>query len=232
MSELEKRKIPKYPNYSATKCGRVFRISTGKEMKRYPSGSSKYLAFRACHNNKPKTVYVHVAVALAWLHNSDESSKTQVNHIDGNKLNNHADNLEWVTPSENQRHAIYTGLKGRGQELYNASLNEDQVHLICQMLEQGALVNDLADQFSVTKDIIRKLKAGDTYFHIRVLYNIGHNYLYDFSEATVHWVCRQILKGKSDRQIVEDSSNSNLKRIEVKRIRYKIRYKHISDEYF
>jgi hypothetical protein len=46
---------------------------------------------------------VHRVIARAWIENPN--SKPQVNHIDGNKLNNHASNLEWVTNQENQIHA-------------------------------------------------------------------------------------------------------------------------------
>lgn len=39
-------------------------------------------------------------------------SRLQVNHIDGDKFNNHIDNLEWVSQSENEIHAIKNNLKG------------------------------------------------------------------------------------------------------------------------
>ena len=50
--------------------------------------------------------YVHRLVAMTFLDNE----KKQVNHIDGNKLNNNANNLQWVTQSQNMKHAYDSGL--------------------------------------------------------------------------------------------------------------------------
>ena len=52
---------------------------------------------------------VHRMVAETWLDNPNHYE--QVNHIDGDKDNNRVENLEWVTRSENLRHAFRTGLK-------------------------------------------------------------------------------------------------------------------------
>lgn len=46
---------------------------------------------------------VHRLVAMTWIPNTED--KPQINHIDGNKLNNHISNLEWVTNQENRDHA-------------------------------------------------------------------------------------------------------------------------------
>ena len=64
---------------------------------------------------KDKTYKVHKLVCMAFhpiegKENYDDYKDLQVNHIDGNTLNNHADNLEWVTKSENMKHAYSSGL--------------------------------------------------------------------------------------------------------------------------
>jgi hypothetical protein len=59
-------------------------------------------------NGKIKQHYVHRLVATAFIPNP--LNKEQVNHKDGNKLNNNLSNLEWVTKAENQLHAIENGL--------------------------------------------------------------------------------------------------------------------------
>ena len=55
-----------------------------------------------------KSRSIHKLVALAFITN--EENKKEVNHIDGNKINNHFTNLEWVTRSENAQHGWRTGL--------------------------------------------------------------------------------------------------------------------------
>lgn len=73
-------------------------------------GSTKtgYQYLSLYKDSKPKNQYVHRLVASAFLQNPD--NKPCINHIDGDKTNNHASNLEWCTHSENSKHAYHTGL--------------------------------------------------------------------------------------------------------------------------
>lgn len=228
------RRSKRYPNYGVTFNGKPYRWDTCRPMKITLLGGykeDKYLGFRVCHENKAGTAYLHVVVAECWIPNDSPLNKTQVNHKDGDKRNPAVDNLEWCTPAENLQHSSIV-LGNKGSDLYNATLLDDQVHQVCQLLQEGLRCVDIANMFSVSTDIIRKIKSGSCYFHVRRLYNISNEYISDFSESTVRWVCEQILKGVSDSNIARSSTNNKLTTIDVKRIRYKIRYKTISDEYF
>ncbi|WPF64903.1 HNH endonuclease [Staphylococcus phage MVC_VPHSA2] len=95
------REFPLNNNYLVSNFGRVkstFRNKVLKELngKFY----NKYCL-------QGKWFDCHRVVALTWVDNPD--GKPQVNHKDGNRKNNHPNNLEWVTPSENILHAIESG---------------------------------------------------------------------------------------------------------------------------
>jgi hypothetical protein len=63
--------------------------------------------------NKGKHKRVHRLVAAAFCNKRDGCD--EVNHKDGNKLNNRAENLEWCTKSENMLHAYRMGLQTKGR---------------------------------------------------------------------------------------------------------------------
>lgn len=67
-----------------------------------------YLTIKLSKHGKDSTQYVHRLLALAFIPNP--MNKQYVNHINGNKLDNRLENLEWVDHSENMKHAFRTGL--------------------------------------------------------------------------------------------------------------------------
>lgn len=69
-----------------------------------------------------KVCCVHILVAQAFIPNVED--KPVVNHKDGNKRNNSVDNLEWVSFSDNNRHALRTGLRApRGNRIEQYTLS-------------------------------------------------------------------------------------------------------------
>lgn len=109
--------IPNFEDrYMVSNKGRVKSIITnhGKptEALKKPyirSATCPYLYVQLNANNKSATFAVHRLVALVFVDKPED--KPLVNHIDGDKLNNDACNLEWCTQSENHKHAYATGLK-------------------------------------------------------------------------------------------------------------------------
>lgn len=76
-----------------------------KEIQKQKKGYSQVVLYK---DGTPKTIRLNTLIARMFVPNPE--NKPFVNHIDGNKDNNRADNLEWVTAKENIAHAYRTGL--------------------------------------------------------------------------------------------------------------------------
>lgn len=103
--------------YQVSNCGRIKKpqgrdksghIRTEKIIKPFHNKRG-YLRIGLVVDGEKKKYQLHRLVAEAFCPGKKEG--LQVNHIDGNKENNNANNLEWITPGDNQRHAFRLGLK-------------------------------------------------------------------------------------------------------------------------
>ena len=115
--------------YKIDENGNVFSVRNNKFLNTtvLPSG---YEYVHLCNGNgKTKLLRVHRLVAEAFIQNPNDLP--QVNHKDGNKLNNSVENLEWCTNLENMRHSIETGLRTvKGENNPSAKLTAKDVENI------------------------------------------------------------------------------------------------------
>lgn len=98
----------RFHDYEVCLDGRIWSWKTNKFLKPSSNGRGyQHIVLRV--NGESRDYYLHRLVATAYVPNPD--NLPEVNHKDGNKENNCFDNLEWVTSSENKKHAVRAGIK-------------------------------------------------------------------------------------------------------------------------
>jgi hypothetical protein len=184
------RVIPSFPEYVVSTKGRVKRavdsqpgvsgyiLKKGFERKPVRSSRGYESVGLTISTNNQKTCMIHNLVLEAFV--GPRPPGYECNHKDGNKTNNHLSNLEWVTHSENARHAYRNGLRApqNGENNYNAKLKEGEVWLIKKLLESDfhlskkrkqedrLLLREIAKMFKVSLLTISSIKQRRTWKHI------------------------------------------------------------------
>jgi len=115
---------------------------------------------------------IHKIVTSAFIGPCPEGK--QVNHIDGNKRNNHVGNLEYVTLSENRHHAYDAGLASNyGTNNPSSKLTEEDVHEIRRVLAEGATQISVAASYGVCASTINAIVSGQNWGWLKEMEDDG-----------------------------------------------------------
>lgn len=141
------------PNYEVSDAGRVRRSADGRKtfcgrIMKLQQQRVGYLSVNPTVDGKNVQFYVHDAVALAFI--GPKPAGASVNHIDGDKMNNTASNLEYVSHAENMRHASESGLMVHGAAHPAAKLNDDAVRSLRADRVAGLSFSRLARKYGIS----------------------------------------------------------------------------------
>jgi hypothetical protein len=142
-----------YSKYGVTKDGEVWSFKQNRLL--LPQNRGNYLKV-TLYNDKGqrKQLSVHRIVAEIFCDKADHN-KTYVNHINGNKHDNRSTNLEWVTASENSKHAVETGLmKGQPTQLGSTQIK------VFTLLQEGHSHDIISRRTGVSKSMISSVNCG------------------------------------------------------------------------
>lgn len=151
--------------YSVSSQGRVAsRRDGGWRIMRSPKNGRGYPNINLSVGGRLRNFRVHGLVATAFL-GPRPSAAHEVNHIDGDKTNNAVSNLEWVTRSQNERHAIRVLGKAhaRGTANANAKLDSAKVFDIRARLGAGDAKAHIAKLFGVSAESIAQVARRETW---------------------------------------------------------------------
>lgn len=180
------KQIYNYDNYMIDENGNVFNKTTNKYLKG-SIGENGYKYYRLSQNNHKKMYYAHRLVAEHFLNNPNNFPV--VNHIDGNKLNNNINNLEWVTYPENTKHWKDNSNVIRRQTEY---YQEDLPNEIWKEFE-NYYVSSLGRIRHKEKNNLLKPSITCGYYKIR----LSNNGL--VKDYMIHQLVYQIFKGNYDK---------------------------------
>lgn len=162
--------------YYISNYGRVFNIKQ-QIVRKQQLGNSGYYTFTvALLNGEQKRISTH-RIELLVFNPIINSHLYEVNHIDGDKLNNHINNLEWVDKSGNMKHAYDHGLIGKGENHCNAVYKTYQIEKICECLENSIKYSDIANIVGLpnnhaTHSLISDIKNEVSWTDVSCKYNL------------------------------------------------------------
>lgn len=156
--------------YAVSSHGRARRVDTGRILRTSPAKRTGYPRITLSVGGKIRVVRVHQLVAAAFL--GPRPTDHDVNHRDGDKTNNRADNLEYVTRKQHEAHTrnVLNRPRGpQGETHPHARLTEEQVREIHRLYAAGeGTQKQIANRFGVSLLTVNSIVTGQHWRHLNL----------------------------------------------------------------
>lgn len=128
--------------------------------------SNKSLIAILSKEGTSKGYLIYRLVAKAFIPNPE--NKPEVNHIDGNRMNNKVTNLEWATRSENEKHAYDTGLyvSRKGENHPMSKITRNDILKMYDLFNAGNSKKQIAEIFNISYSHVCRIFKGSTWKHL------------------------------------------------------------------
>lgn len=151
----EFRELKGFENYKISNLGRIYSIKKRTCLKVKKLGNSGYYQVRLSKDGKYIYKNLHRILAETFIPNPN--NYRTVNHINGNKLDNRLDNLEWTNDCKQQHEACLLGLKPTTQHILTT---EEILNVYKKYFEEHKTIYSIAKEFNTRKQQIAKLIKG------------------------------------------------------------------------
>ena len=165
------KSISGWPRHEVSSAGDVRIVVAGLRASQPPHTIKPWLAkcgyfmVGLYDGGRREKLYVHRLVCAAF-HGKQPTRKHEVGHRDGNRLNNAASNLRWVTRTQNVRDAINHRTHAHGSKHGMATINEVTALEIKRRLSRGQCMKSISIETGASVGTIYHIKVGSTWRHV------------------------------------------------------------------
>lgn len=166
--------------YEVSNTGKVRSLKTNKVLK-LNNNKSGYIYACLCKKGIKKLVRVHREVAKMFV--SNPNNYKEVNHIDGNKLNNNANNLEWCSREHNMQHSFKNNLS-KSNFTKSPYSQRGEKNPRCRKIKQLDMNGKLIREWNSIKSVYLELGFSQSYINgcCKGTFKSAYNFRWEYAE--------------------------------------------------
>lgn len=196
--------------YVISNFGRIYHRYLGIFIKYGMMTSGYYFAILALKDGQKKQIGVHRLVLMTFNMVPGYES-LQVNHKNGNKLDNRLENLEWCSSSYNIRHAYNTGLHPKGENVAYSKITEETAKKIIEYLKMDKYdFNQIAEMTGATVSIVAAIKRKNAWAYLSKDVEFHSRPGRLFTDEDIHKICQYFDSHPKGNKTIKEHSKDAL----------------------